>query len=103
MCKPFHGPCVKEIRKLCGVERSSFPNHFFLRPIWAMTAVTTKRGDLKSGNEILGSRSKIAMSCQQKSPCRKRVVRRRSFQSVAKGALKYRKPDSKSSPILCKN
>src|SRR5471030_2945049 len=100
MCKPFHGPCVKEIRKLCGVERSSFPNHFLFRPIWAMTAVTTKRGDLKSGHEILRGQGKIAMDRQQKSPRLKRVVRWCPFQTVAKGALKLGKPKAKSSPIL---
>jgi hypothetical protein len=100
MCKPFHGPCVKEIRKLCGVEQSSFPNLFFFRPIWTMTAVTTKRGDLKGGNEILRGRGKITMDRQQKSPRLNLIVRWCPFQSAANGSLKFGKPEAKSSPVL---
>jgi hypothetical protein len=71
-----------------------------LRPIWAMTAVTTKRGDLKGGNEISRGRGKIAMDCQQKSPRLNLVIRRCPFQSMAKSPFNLRKPNAKSSPIL---
>ena len=65
-----------------------------------MTAIAAKEGDLERGDQMLRCRGHITVAREQECPRLMGFLGRRSFQSVAEGALKLRKPKAKSSPVL---